>query len=91
MEKAMKHGRVFIDGGFRPAIVKEGPKWSQVVFISGSHVKVKKVRGSVKADPLPEKLTLRLLAQKLGCKTNALGLPMTISKGARAILTEVRK
>ena len=87
----MKHGRVFIDGGFRPAIIKEGPKWSQVVYISGSHVKVKKVRGEVKAAPLPDKLTIKLLAQKLACKTNALGLPMTISKGARAILSEVRK
>lgn len=87
----MKHGSVFIDGGFRPAIVKEGPKWSQVVFISGTHVKVKKVRGEVPTRPLPEKLTMRLLAQKLACKTNCLGLPMTISKGARAILTEVRK
>lgn len=87
----MKHGSVFIDGGFRPAIVKEGNKWSQVVYISGSHVKVKKVRGEVPTRPLPEKLTIGLLAQKLSCKTNCLGLPMNISKGARAILSEARK
>ena len=86
----MKHGRVFVDGGFRPAIIKEGPKWSQVVFIDGSRVKVKRVRGIVPTKPLPEKVTMRLLAQKLNCRTNCLGLPMTITKGARAILKEAR-
>jgi transcription termination factor Rho len=86
----MKHGRVFIDGGFRPAVIKEGPKWSQVVYINGTHVKVKRVKGSINVNPLHEKVTLRLLAQKLSCRTNCLGLPMPITKGARAILTEAR-
>ena len=85
----MKHGSVFINGGFRPAIVKEGPKWSQVVFINGTHVIMRKVRGKLNAKPI-NGYSSRKLASALLRRKNVLGLKMHISKTARRILEEAR-
>ena len=39
----VRHGRVHVDGGFRPALVKHGRKWAEVLYIDGSHVRRKRM------------------------------------------------
>ena len=87
----MKSGRAFIDNGFRPVITKEGPKWTQVVVMDGTHVKVRRIRGTVLVDEeaYPNNTT-KELARKMMCRTNCLGIKMDISKTARKILQEAR-
>lgn len=39
----IEHGRVYVDGGYRPALVKYGRKWAEVLYIDGSSVGRKRV------------------------------------------------
>ena len=82
----MKHGRAWVTGGFRPAIIKEGPKWSQVVYIDGSRVRVAKVKGEVTVKPVG--FSMVTLARALLRRKNVLGIQMHISKTAKRILQE---
>ena len=82
-------GRVFINGGFRPAIVKQGHKWSQVAYIDGSRVRVKRVKGMVKV--VPAYGDLKTLASAFLRRKNVLGLTMHISKGAKQLLQQARQ
>jgi len=85
----VKHGRVYVEGGFRPAIVKEGRIWSSLVYTKGSYVKFKRVRGDVEVQPLTG-LTLKKMARQLSCRKNCLGIRMTIHKNAMRVLKEAR-
>lgn len=80
-------GRTFIDGGFRPAIIKQGHKWSQVVYIDGSRVRVKKVRGEQKVTPAYG--DIKTLARAFSKRYNVLGIKMHVTKTAKSILREV--
>lgn len=82
----MKHGRAFIDGGFRPVFVKEGHKWNQVVYIDGSRVRVKRTKQRVETKPMS--LSMKKMAFIFLRKTNILGTKMTITKTAKHILRE---
>jgi hypothetical protein len=83
----MLHGHTFIDGGFRPVISKEGPKWTQVVFLDGDKVRVKRVRGNLQYRPI-DGYTLRRMARKFLQPRNCLGTKTQISKTARKLLKE---
>ncbi len=85
----MRHGRAYVNGGFRPAIGKEGPKWTQVVYVDGSTVKVTRCLGNLEFKPI-EGFTLRTLAARMLCRKNGLGTKMHVTKGARKILKEAR-
>ena len=85
----MKYGRVYIEGGFRPAIVKEGRLWSRVVYNKGSYIKCKRVRGDVKCQSITG-ITLKQMARQFSRKKNCLGINMTIMKTARPVLKEAR-
>lgn len=86
----IRHGRVFVDGGFRPAIVKFGPVWSQVVYIDGVNIRVRKVKGRVKIDPISH-MTLRQMAYRFQRPKNVLGVKQRISRGAKAIIHEAKR
>jgi len=83
----MNHGRAFVDGGFRVVVTKEGPKWTQIVYMDGSRIRLTKVKGSLECRPL-EGLTLSSLARQMLRPRNSLGLKVSISKGARNLLKE---
>ena len=85
----MRYGRTFVEGGFRVAIVKEGPKWAKAVFIDGSNVKVRKVKGAMTITPI-EGYTLRKLACVMLRRKNSLSGKRHISKGARKILEDAK-
>ena len=80
------YGVAYINSGWRPVVVKVGHKWTQVVYIDGGSVKVTKVKDTVRLVPMV--LTLRSVARKLMSKKNCLGLKMSHSKAALAILKE---
>jgi len=86
----MLYGITFIDGGYRPAIAKQGRIWTQVVFNDGNTIKVKRVRDSLTFKPLPT-YTLPKLARKMLRSRNVLGVKKHFTKGARAILTEAKQ
>jgi hypothetical protein len=84
----MENGRVFVEGGFRAALVKQGPKWAKVVFIDGSNVRVLRVKGTVATKPIGYtnyKLACVMLRRK-----NSLGNTRHISKPARRLLEEAK-
>lgn len=87
----MEHGITFIEGGFRPAIAKVGHKWTHIVFIDGSRVRVIRERTNsrepIRFRPI-QGYTIERLAKAMLKKTNSLGLPVTITKGARRVLRE---
>jgi hypothetical protein len=85
----MEHGRVFVDGGFRVAIVKQGPKWAKVVFISDHGVIVHKVKGIMTIKPIPGYTNHKLACVMLRRK-NSLGCKRHISKPARHLLEEAK-
>ncbi len=85
----MKYGRAYVNGGFRPAIGKEGPKWTQVVYVDGSTVKVTRCLGNLEFTPLTG-YTLQTLASRFLCRKNHFGTKMYISRRARKILKEAR-
>ena len=82
----MRHGITFIDGGYRPAIAKEGRVWTQVVFNDGATVKVKRTKEHLSFKsidtPLPR------LARRMLRSRNILGCKKTVTKTARKILKE---
>lgn len=83
----MRHGYVFVAGGFRPAVTKEGPKWTQVVYLDGSRVRVKRVKGKLEHRPVAGYTTIKL-ARKFLKPRNCLGVKMSVSKTARKLLKE---
>lgn len=84
----MEFGTAFIKGGFRPVIIKDGRKWSQIVLVDGASIIVAKKRvGKIRVKPL-NGYTLDKLAKRLLRPRNVLGIKMSISKAARAILSE---
>ena len=85
----MLYGITFIDGGYRPAIAKQGRVWTHVVFNDGSVVKVKRTKGRVKFSPAPN-YTQRKLAMRFLRAKNALGIKKTFTKAAKAILIEAK-
>jgi len=85
-------GRTYVDGGFRPALAKIGPKWLQVVYIDGARVKVKRIPNDRRqrfAD-LPGEYTAAKLARAMLKPRNCLGIKMIVSKSARQILRAVQ-
>ena len=86
----MKYGTTFIDGGFRPAIGKEGPKWTQVVFRDGNQIRVSKVKTPQRFTPIAGRkpYTLVKLARRLLRSRNSMGSKMHVSKTAKKILRE---
>ena len=46
----IKHGRLHIDGGFRPVIVKENRLWSEVIYIDGSWIRRRRIRNEQVGD-----------------------------------------
>jgi hypothetical protein len=89
----LKFGRTFVDGGFRPVVAKEGPKWTQVVLHDGGRVRVKRVRGKLDYSPMygPRgEYTLSKVARAF-LRRNKHGIRFAITKGARKILTEATK
>ena len=85
----MLHGITFIDGGYRPAIAKEGRIWTQVVYNDGSLVKVKRVKEKLSFRPID--YTLPKLARKMLRSRNTLGAKKSFTKTARAILKEAKE
>lgn len=85
----MKYGLTFVNGGYRPAIAKEGPKWTQVVCLDGSTVKVRRVRGTLPFRRL-QGYTLRQLAIRMLRRENVLGVKMHVTRSARKILEEAK-
>ena len=83
----MRHGYVFVDGGFRPAITKEGPKWTQVVYLDGSRVRVRKVKGVLEHRDINGYTTSKM-ARKFLKPRNCLNVKMHVSKAARKLLKE---
>jgi len=84
----MLHGITFIDGGWRPAIAKEGRKWTQVVYTDGSSVRVKKVKACPKFKPLACFDDQHHFCKRMLAKKNCLGIKKHFSKAALAILKE---
>jgi hypothetical protein len=82
-------GSVFIEGGFRPAIVKEGRIWNQVVIIDGPTVVTRKTKEKLKVNPIAG-YDLVKLAARMSRKKNSLGQKVHISKSAKAILEEAQ-
>ena len=85
----MLYGTTFIDGGYRPAIAKQGRIWTQVVFNDGNTLKVKRVKDTLTFKPLPN-YTLPKLARKMLRPRNTLGCKKSFTKAARAILNEAK-
>lgn len=85
----MLYGITFIDGGFRPAIAKQGPKWTHVVMIDGTRVVTRRVKNNAvgRFRTLSE-YSLAKMAKRFLRKKNCLGLKMTVAKSARRILEE---
>ena len=86
----MLYGITFIDGGYRPAIAKEGRIWNQVVFVDGSSVRVTRTKANLTFTPIP-KYTLTRLANRWLRSRNSLGTKTHISKAARKILKEAKE
>jgi len=86
----MLHGKAFVEGGFRPVIVKEGPKWSQYVHLDANRVRVGKAKGKLDVRPL-QGYTLQQMASRFLQRTNVLGNKMAISRTARKLLTEAKQ
>lgn len=88
----LKYGRVFINGGVRPVVAKEGPKWTQAVLHEGGTIKVKRVKGKLDYSPMygNKEYTLAKVAKRFlnSARKNKYGLKFSITKGARAILKE---
>ena len=87
----MRYGITFIDGGYRPAIAKEGRLWTQVVFQDGSRVRVKRTKSALQFRPLGNGYTLRKFAIRLLRRKNSLGIKRHITKGAKDILLEAKE
>lgn len=83
----IRHGRVFVAGGFRPAIIKEGPKWSQVVYIDGTSIRVRKVKGKLELSPITG-LTRKGIAYRMLRPKNVLGVKQKATRTAKRILRE---
>jgi len=87
----MNHGITFVDGGWRPAIAKTGTKWTQIVFLDGSNVIVRKVKNTERIKFLPiQNYTIEKLSQAFMKRTNCLGIKMHQSRAAKAILLDVQ-
>lgn len=84
------HGNAFISGGFRPAVAKVSAKWTHAVVRDGSFMVVKKVLTSLGTEfrPIPGYTQKQLARAFLRTTTDCLGSPITVTKGARAILKE---
>ena len=85
----MLYGITFIDGGYRPAIAKQGRVWTQVVFTDGATVKVKRVKMPLQFKAIP--YTLPRLARRMLRSRNVLGCKKTITKTARKLLNEAKE
>jgi hypothetical protein len=85
----MKYGVMFIDGGFRPAIVKEGRKWNQAVIQDGTKVRVRKIRKDLRLRPIAH-YTQQQLARRMLRRKNCLGVKRKFTKAARLILNEAK-
>jgi hypothetical protein len=90
MEVSMLYGITFIDGGYRPAIAKQGRVWTQVVFNDGGAVRVKRTKEHLRFSPLPN-YTITKLANRMLRSRNCLGIKKQVSKTARAILKEAKQ
>lgn len=82
-------GRIFIEGGYRPAVLKINRKKTQVVFLDGTRVRVT----TISTNELPRMQHVRGyhvpgLAHAMLKRRNVLGIRQHISLGARAILLE---
>jgi hypothetical protein len=84
----MLFGVTFIDGGFRPAIAKEGIKWNQIVVRDGSRIVVRKVRSSERLNFRPITGYTQEKLAKAFLRRTSLGTKVTITKGAKNILLE---
>lgn len=80
-------GKTYVDGMRRCAVAKTGHRWTHLVFMDGSRIRTVRVRSAPTFTPL-DGYTLRRLAKAMLKPRNCLGLPMTITKGARKILKE---
>lgn len=85
----MKYGRAYVNGGFRPAIGKVGPKWTRVVYLDGTNVKMTKHKGSLEFQPI-KGYNLQALACRMLRRKNSLGIKIHVSKSARKILQEAK-
>lgn len=47
----IKHGRLYVDGGQRPVIIKEARLWSEVFYIDGSWIRRKRIRNTQVGEP----------------------------------------
>jgi hypothetical protein len=86
----MLYGITFIDGGYRPAIAKEGRIWTQVVYNDGSTVKVKRTKEHLDFKPI-NNYTLPKLARRMLRSRNGLGCKKHVTKTARAILNTAKE
>lgn len=81
----IKHGRMHIDGGFRPVIIKESRLWSEVIYIDGSWVRRRRVRNEQVGEP---KVMQGWCAKRFARILLRSGKEMT--KRTRSILKEVK-
>ena len=86
-------GLFFIDGGFRPAIVKKGWKWTHAMYLDGSTIRCKRILSSKVGRPRPfvggVDYNTKSLAAKFLSKRNSLtNQPVNRTKKVTTMLKE---
>jgi hypothetical protein len=94
MIMCFESGTLFIDNGYRPAIVKRGRKWAFIMFINGSKIRCKREKAKKvgRLSPIGGAVpyTTSTLADQFLTRKTLTGDSRFITKMAVAMLKEAR-